>query len=370
MAETNTALEKPAEKTSAITTPDEYRDAMKRWQANYNVLTPFSNISGLAQSHAIIASVVQLDLHASYGKESGAGDVYGGLPFLNRGKEKGADDEELAIAKNGLRKIAEGGAISTRTERTDDRRQMFYWEFKCVATYRGIDGSVVTREATVEWDLRDGSPRMKGWSPNQIEEGRKNGLRNCETRAVSAAIREFGIKQKYTRAELKRPFVICRVMFQPDMSDPDIKKLVTERALGGTTALYPAPALPAHSQVVDGEVQDESPRHVGRGSTQTPAPQETKPEDRPPTEYAVRIEKVVPKSGETNGRKWTRYLVIDSNGVEASTFDTKLADFAKKCIDERTWVELTTEPNGNYSNLIEITIAGQQPSLLPQKDAL
>src|SRR3954453_16010110 len=78
---------------------------------------------------------------------------------------------------------------------------------------------------------------------------RKHGLRNCEARAINAAIRECGcgIKEKYSRQELEKPFAVVRVAFLPDMTDPDIKRMVTERALGGTTALYALPptALPS-----------------------------------------------------------------------------------------------------------------------------
>jgi hypothetical protein len=357
------ALEKAAEKTPAIIeTPEQYRGALLRWQSqHFNILTPYTNLSGLAPGYAMIAAVVTINPEAMYAdtKVAGAGDVYGGLPWL-KGR-RGADDEELALLKGGLRKIADGGAVSTDTLRTDPRTIPHFWEFKATASYVGIDGKTITRTATVEWDLREGSPRINGWKPDQVKEGRKNGLRNCEARAINAALRELGIKQKYTRAELAKPFVIVRVVFQPDMTDPAIKALVTSQAMQGVSRLYPgaAAALPAHEQVVDAEVE-EDPRPVGRGSTTGPA----KPvEDQPPTVDAVRIVKATPKSGETKGKAWTRYLIVDSTGLESSTFEKSLYDLAVKCRDDRTWVELTTETNGLYSNLIEITVAGTAPTL-------
>src|SRR5439155_10873 len=84
-----------------------------------------------------------------------------------------------------------------------------------------------------EWDLRDGSPQLKGWKPAQIEEARKHGLRNCEARAINAAIREAGcgIRQKYKVEDLAKPFVVMRVAFRANMDDPDQKRMVLERAL-------------------------------------------------------------------------------------------------------------------------------------------
>lgn len=357
MDEQNQALEKAAPRTPAIIqTPEEYRGALRRWQEqHYNVLTPFTNLSGLAPCHGIITSVVQVN------PDKTAGEVYDNLPFLK--------ENEVALAKSGLRKLAECAGISTQTQRTDDRRIQFYWEFKAIASYRGVDGSIVTREATKEWDLRDGSPQLKGWTRNQIEEGRKHGLRNCEARAINAAIREcgFGVKQKYAKAELARPFVIVRVMFQPDMTDPEIKRMVTAAALGGTTTLYPG-SRPALDPSVDvEEVPHEEPRQVGSGSTSSTPAGATEAskadQDVPPVEGAVRIEKVETKSGETGGRKWTRFIIIDSNGVAHSTFDKSIADAAEKAVASKAWMEIVEETDGQYKNLVEIAPAGQNPSL-------
>jgi hypothetical protein len=289
MTNGNTALartDKTDDRTPAvITTPAEYTQSLERWQQHYNILTPFTNVSGIAPSFGIIATIVKIN------PEKAAGEVYDGLPFLKAG--------EVALAKIGLRKLAECGGISTHTERTDPRTIQFYWEFRAIATYRGLDGSITTREATFEWDLRDGSDRLKGWTPNQITEGRKNGLRNCEARAINAAIRECGcgIKQKYTRAELDRPFLVVRVAFQPDMSDPAVKQAVTLRALEGASTLYPAQHrdLPAafSGDVIEATVESE-PRHAGSGAT--PAAAATVPDpNQPPTPDAVRIAKVESK---------------------------------------------------------------------------
>jgi hypothetical protein len=362
-----TGLEKAAPKTPAvITTPEEYRGALLRWQEqHFNVLTPFANISGMAAAHGIITSLVQVN------GDKEAGEVYDKLPFL-----KG---NEVAIAKTGLRKLAECAGISTRTERTDDRRIPFYWEFKAIASYRGIDGAIVTREATKEWDLRDGSPQMKGWTGNQVEEGRKHGLRNCEARAINAAIRECGcgIKQKYTREELSKPFVVCRVMFQPDMSDPDIKRLVTERALGGTNALYP-PASPASTmpgiEVIEQDpTPPEQPRQIGGGpSNPTPAAPVAEPKKAQFPEGFGLLQKLStdqlnrkpPKTG-----SFTKWTAIDHAGVQHVTIKKDFGESLEKHWNDgkpTTAIEIISEQNAyNENEISEISVHGQptQPSL-------
>jgi hypothetical protein len=353
-----------------IRTPDEYRGALGRWtERRINILTPFTNISGLAPHHGIFSSSIQLNL------DKAAGDVYDGLPFLKK--------DEFAIAKAGLRKIAEALGISTHTYRTDPRNLSFYWEVKAVASYRGIDGSIITREATKEWDLRDGSPQLKGWTPNQIEEGRKHGLRNAEARAINAAIRECGcgLKQKYTKAELLKPFAIVRVAFLPDMNDPEIKRLVTERAMGGTSALY---APPVHGGLGPVPIEDEGapaahhePRSVGSGSTTPDAgePKRTQPTDPDPapTATAVRIVDVKEQEGtnpETK-RKWVKFLIIDHHGAEHTTFSRSVRDDAQRLRAAKTWVEIDDEEteDGKYSNIVQIQVAQPADATAPQGDA-
>ncbi len=354
------ALERPADKTPAvIMTPEQYRGALLRWQAlQLHVLTPFANISGLAPQHGIITSVIQINT------EKISGEVYDGLPFLKQ--------DQLGIAKNGLRKIAEGLGISTRLKYISVGTIRHYWHVKAIASYRGLDGSVINREGGQEWDLRDGSDRLKGWTANQITEARKHGLRACETRAINAAIRECGcgIKQAYLKSELAHAFVATRVAFQPDMTDPDQKRIVLERALGGTNTLYPGSDRALPGEIVDtatGEVVDA--QTVGRSSTPAassaaPAPAAPDP-DQPPVPDAVRIVDVKSRSGETKGKAWTRYAIVDSAGVEHSTFDKKLAAFAEKAQLAKQWVEVTSQTDGQYTNLVEIAPAGSQP-ILPE----
>jgi hypothetical protein len=359
--DTSTALEKPATKTpEVITRPDEFRGALLRWQEQrFNVLTPFTNISGLAPAHAIYSSALVISV------EENAQEVYKGLPFLKPG--------QVAIAKRGLRKIAEGLGISTRLEYISVAAIPNYWHVKAIASYTGIDGMPVVREGGQEWDLRDGSARMKGWQPAQIQEARKHGLRQCETRAINAAIRECGcgIKQAYTIEELSRPFVAVRVAVQPNMDDPEQARMVLAAKLGAVNTMYPQRALPASADAFAEDDHHPPQQHVGRGSTQPANEMKAEPpaEDRPPTVDAVKVVKVEAKQGETNGRKWTRYVVIDSTGTEASTFDKKLADAAQSFLDRKSWVEITTQTENGHTNLIEIVGAGESPKL-PGMDSL
>jgi len=348
--EPTTALEKkPGGTPPMITRPDEYLDALKRWTAaGFHVLTPFTNLTGLAERHALIASMVTINTDVA------AAEVYDGLPFLETG--------EVAIAKLGLRKIAECGAISTTTTRTDPRTIPSFWEFKAIARYRSIDGSIVTREATAEWDLRDGSPRLKGWKPKQVEEGRKNGARNCETRAINAAIREFGVKQKYGRDELAKPFVVIRVAYQPDMSDPLTRQIVTSQALAGTGALYGSRRALPEPEIIDVEPVPET-------VTTTKGPKPGQGEGEPPALPAgygviqkLSVVNLARKNSKSLFPKWT---VVDFTGVEHVTIQADFGAALERCHAAKTPVEIVSEENAYQENAItEITPwTGAQPAL-------
>lgn len=370
----------PAEpKTTAlsiISTPEQFQTTLATVERNYNVLTPFATIGGLAPQYVIFPSVVRINIDAA------AAEVYDGKNGRGESKLQYLGPDEVALAKNGLRKIAEGLGISIRLEYLRDGvSPEHYYHVKAVAAYRGLDGQWVQREASEVWDLRDGSDRMRGWTVGQISEGRKHGLRQCEARAINAVIRECGcgVKQKYSRAELQKPFLAMRVNFIPNMDDPDQRRIVTERALQGSSTLFAQsqsqPSSPTGSvPFTDGEFIDSpAPVHVGGGATaaasgQSAAPAPTPPVDLPPCEGAVKIASAEPrefvyKNGAKTGQKGTKFVIVDSNGVEFSTFSKTHYDDAVRFKASNEWVEIATETNGQFTNIIEITKAGTEPHL-------
>jgi len=355
---TTEALTRAATSVAAITTPEAFTAALAKWETAFNVLTPFTTFSSLAPGWAISGTICQISPDT---RPDGPREVYDGLPFLRKGTE-------VALAKKGLRKLAEAGGISTQTYEIPIGER-FFWKVKAVATYRGIDGTPITREATKEWDLRDGSPQMRGWKPDQIQEGRKHGLRNCEARAINAAIRECGcgIDQKYTVAQLQKPFLVVRVAFQPDLTDPEVKRIVTSAAMQATSALFGGGqgllGAGAPRPIPDDEGDPPAPpRVVGASSTATtPAPDP----DAPPCAGAVRVVDVAAaKTGTSrNGGKWTLWKITDSHGVVLSTLEDEVAEAAKQAMAAKAWVELITETKGEYTNVVEIAKAGQHQRL-------
>jgi hypothetical protein len=77
---------------------------------------------------------------------------------------------------------------------------------------------------------------------------RKTKLQRAETGAMLRVIRmALGIKSTYTAAELSKPFIVPRIDFSPDYSDPEVRRALIEhgvRAMEGLSAQL-APSTPA-----------------------------------------------------------------------------------------------------------------------------
>lgn len=76
----------------------------------------------------------------------------------------------------------------------------------------------------------------------------------------------------------------------------------------------------------------------------------------------LHVKGVEKKSGETNGKKWTVYIVTFSDGRHASTFDEALATQAAKYASEQVGVEVVTEPGKKEGSLNLVEIARTEVS--------
>lgn len=354
---------------AVIQTPDEYFSSVSTWQQkNFHVLSPVVQFTSLPAQHAIVASFVQLDPNPENG------EVYSDPLFCKNG--------EVAIAKIGLSKIAQAAGMTIKTERTDPRTIQNYWEVRATARYLGLDGNPQELDATVEYDLRDSSPRVRSFSDKQKAAARTHGLRGAEARAINAAIRLFGIKQKYSIDELRKPFVALRVLWQPDMKDPEQARIVTQQKLQGTTSLYPhvggTNVGSTGPQVIDviGETSSPAPRPVG--SSAAPTTTESARAPQLPEGYGV-LQAFDAKTlkRKKDGAPFTKWIVVDHAGVEHVTTDDEVfGPMLKRVWETKAPVKLTSEEN-NYgendiANIDELGAPAkqQQGSLLPDPNKL
>ena len=253
MSDTN-QLVKLSTAGGMITTAAAFEQRLQQWHAEgMHVLVPMVNFGGLAPGYGLLATACKISPDFS---KHGPQEVYQNKQFCS--------PNEVAISKIGWRKIQSCAGITVDTiDLTDDSIQGL-WKVKAIASRRGMNGEMMSVSFTHKWDMRQGSEKLKGMPAGQVGQARVHGLRHCEARAISGAIRELvGGKQKYTQKELEKPFISVQVSLAPDMSNPEVARIAAMVAFGATANLYPGVeqgALPA-SPIVEVEGDRPNPDH-------------------------------------------------------------------------------------------------------------
>ncbi len=273
MAPTNQQLErrggqalvdapKSAPVDGLITSAKDLVAQLTKAQQQFNVIAPVISTSKLADGYAASMSVVPIDL------TDNAGDVYS--DNLMKGK--------VALTKLSLMRICAALGVSwLKTTRLDTGRERFYWNVQVEGEYIAADGTRQRIVASKEVDFRDGSTQIAGKTPAEISRMRQHGQQLGETKAQLRAVRTLGVKSNYERHQLEKPFLIVRFSWVPDMTNPEVAKLVASSHLGIAGLLYgPGPAATAPDSGEGplprelGGPAEPAPKQVG-GGTSAPA---------------------------------------------------------------------------------------------------
>jgi len=207
-----------------------------------NLVAPATAVGQLPEGTAVALSAIQIDTREMIkgGEVYKVGDNYG-------------------LSKPALDKIAAAAGISWERDsrRLDDGSDPRYVHYRAVGTYVHFDGSRRTIIGEKELDLRDGSDtvdrifadaRTRESGTKQLRDMRSFILGHAETKARLRAIRSLGIKTSYPMEDLRKPFVVARLMFTGYSDDPVIRRenaaAIRQSLLGGMQALYGPPALP------------------------------------------------------------------------------------------------------------------------------
>lgn len=268
----------------AIKTPEQFADLVREMQSQAHILSPAVAISRIPDHYVINTAVVVIDPTSA--------DVYAGSFHK---KTKRGDDwipTEVSISKTGLLKILSAAGVHvTYSDRVDDGKTMHYWRWRCEGTITDFDGQIrPLPPGNEEVDLRDGSAQIGGWTPEEwvkreaaaderkantpekerwkvkpepidgwsrdrVMGQRAKGLNIAAAKAMNSLIRNLGVKQKYSIEELKKPFVIFRATFMPNMNNPRVEEMVTAAHLGATHLLYGRGA-PSEPRQIAGDVID------------------------------------------------------------------------------------------------------------------
>lgn len=213
-----------------ITDASDFNTAVGQWRGSqkFNLLTPITNLSNVPEWHSVVFTEVRLDPNPDMK------DVYRN-PLFCKG-------DEVAISAAGLAKIALAANMETWAVRVDSGTVPYLWEFEGHAKFLSFDGTPIHISRRKEWDLREGSFQLKGMKPPQVEEARKHGAANAESRAINRAIRQYGIKQVYKQKEVANPFIVAKLAFTPPLHDPEVKRFYMALKMGKEAMLFGAAA--------------------------------------------------------------------------------------------------------------------------------
>ncbi|OPY64119.1 MAG: hypothetical protein A4E56_00173 [Pelotomaculum sp. PtaU1.Bin065] len=249
----------PAKSQDAnIVSLDQYR------KGNYNVLVPTTYMQQISPFHRMRVEEVKIS------PNPGDGDVF------KVGSTKVGDgwQDVLSLSKTAILKLSNAAGIIWNFYETKVlSATQDYVLYQAVGAIRKTSGEWVPLKATKEIDLTvikeelmeanlkkanemskkpderkklaDMTPQQ--WAENQTRtnliQWRKNKLMRAETGAMLRVVRALlAIKHQYSTQELQRPFIVPRVDFSPDYTDPEVRRMVTEHGIKATTELFGAAA--------------------------------------------------------------------------------------------------------------------------------
>jgi hypothetical protein len=230
--------------------------------AQYNILVPTQDVQQVSPWHAARTAIVVVSPDPMSGDVFDVGERYN--PATN------AKEKLYSPAKPALMRIAAAaGIVWNWRESGPVSLTRDYVCYKAVGAVRLPDGSrqpvMAVKEidlTVIEEELREANLKkaneyahdpkkqswLKGMTPDlyaqaQTKTGmiqwRKNKLMRAETGAMLRVIRAaLGMKSQYTAAELGKPFIVPRIDFSPDYSDPEVRRALIDSGVSAMAQLF------------------------------------------------------------------------------------------------------------------------------------
>lgn len=273
---------------------EDLREKIASLEQSVNMVTPVSSIDMIPKMHAISLRAVTVD--STTNKYGQGPEVYRDARFCEEG--------EVALGGVALQKImAAAGVQIIGRQRLDDRKDPYYCNMEITLAVRDYDGTLRQFVAGKEVDLRDGAPetmkpekikRGERWektdkmvpkSATAVADMRRHIQSIAETKALYRALRKIlQIKQKYTREELRRPFVVPKLVPNLDPNDPDQKQALIAMATGAEQRLFGPPKVHPDDRLLRDVTPNEAPHDAVRPIDVSPVSPPLEPEPEPEPE--------------------------------------------------------------------------------------
>lgn len=272
-----------------------------RKKNQYNVLVPTVTIQEISPFHKPVLEIVRINPDPKAG-----GEVY----------EVVLGSGNFSLRAVALNKISFAAGIiwnAKNSGRTDDGSDPSIVSYRAEAAVRKEDGTYMVRNAeymldlsVVEQEIRDSYEQKsqalmrekKAKNEKWTEEDRKNyveksvkrdllqkrkfRLQLAQTGAMDRVIRLIlGLKGTYRRDELEKPFVVPKIAFSPDVSDPKVRDLLLRQGMDATNVLFgPASEKSMIDYQPEHRVIDVTPADEG-GDTESGGAEDKIPEKSP-----------------------------------------------------------------------------------------
>ena len=273
----------------------------KAVEAGENLLMPSDSLNNVPPMHKISVERIKLS------PKTDDKDVY---PQGSGGTDDdGESKQRYALTKDGLLKLSSCAGVQwdyDHSGRIDNMSDPNYIAWRMVGAVQKLDGSWLPLQGSYDLDmmvihedlLELYKRKCKNWKNLNAEgkeayadgEAKKEVLKikrhkvaRVETGAMLRAIRGLlNVKGTYSIAEIQKPFVIARLVFQPDYADPIIKAQAVALAFKAMQGVYgiQAPSFPQPRQIPAHVVNMESNGNGGYGMAD-PIEPEPEPEPEP-----------------------------------------------------------------------------------------
>lgn len=224
-------------------------------RSKVNMLVPTDKVRMISPYHMARMQVVRVSPNPE------DGDVF---KVGSRKNQRGQWEDVLCPSKVMLLKLSDAAGIIWNTpecKRLDNMQDRDYVAYQAVGGIRLPDGSfrafkatkeidmdVIEEEMRLEWDKKvaDGKCKaedMERKLRSELVQFRKHKAARCETGAYNRVIRGLlSLKSQYTATELAKPFVVARIDFAPDYSDPEIRRKMDIAVLSQMQDDFPSAA--------------------------------------------------------------------------------------------------------------------------------
>lgn len=293
--------------TKEAQTVEKELEVYKKQKAN--ILGPTTSMDGLSEFHKVIVDSVILSSNPADGDVYKHKDGYGDKPvqFILTGQAL----QRLAIC---------AGVFWNPAETKATAQSQKYVAYNAVGCIRKTDGTPTCFQAEADididvesdelresfikkrkdWDNKPWFKRMDATAQDDYADSafrkelnfkKKHKTKIAASSAKNRVIRVLlGIKKTYTQQELLKPFIMPRVVLQPDYSDPEVKKMMLTASIQAMTGIYGgAPPVPMSAEI---DIQEEDysvqlvPPENDNGDTDSPPPfandDQPEPPARPP----------------------------------------------------------------------------------------